>query len=146
MGGDDFDYDNEYDKGVEMPVDTSFGDFATNATAGKNSMGGEDFDVGAVNDIQAEKATEGGKWHPHTLKVLNMLRNNMGGAEGGSLSFKSLSDGCSRRTAAGVFFELLQLKTWDFINVDQNDAYGDILISPGVKFEEDVSAREGVAA
>ena len=31
------------------------------------------------------------------------------------LSYKKLSAGCSRRTASGVFFELLQLKTWDFI-------------------------------
>ena len=67
------------------------------------------------------------KWHKHTVKVLTMLKRNMtsGGeeeAEGeGSvskprqLSYDELSKGCTRRTAAGVFFELLQLKTWDFI-------------------------------
>lgn len=73
-----------------------------------------------------------------------MLKNNMTTAEDGSLSFNNLSVGCSRRTAAGVFFELLQLKTWDFINVDQNEAYGDIVITPGVKFEDEVG--EAVAA
>ena len=41
------------------------------------------------------------------------------------------------RTAAGVFFELLQLKTWDFIEVDQDEAYGTIAISAGLRFGED---------
>mmetsp|Transcript_22835 Transcript_22835/g.47365 ORF Transcript_22835/g.47365 Transcript_22835/m.47365 type:complete len:585 (-) Transcript_22835:91-1845(-) len=141
MGGDDF-YGN--DDMMEMPADVSFGSIA-DATAGKNSMGGEEFDLRAVNDIAGEKVgEEGGKWHPHTSKVLSMLKNNMTTAEDGSLSFNNLSVGCSRRTAAGVFFELLQLKTWDFINVDQNEAYGDIVITPGVKFEDEVG--EAVAA
>jgi cohesin complex subunit SCC1 len=39
-----------------------------------------------------------------------------------------------RRTAAGVFFELLQLKTWDYIEVGQDGAYGDIDVSKGRKF------------
>ena len=98
------------------------------------------FALGAVNDIQADANqslhvdSAGNKWHPHTTKVLNMLKNNMEGTK--SLSFTALSEGCSRRTAAGVFFELLQLKTWDYIDVNQTTAYGDIKVAPGVKFND----------
>ena len=38
----------------------------------------------------------------------------------------------SRRNTASVFFEMLQLKTWEIIDLDQDEAYnGDITISPG---------------
>jgi cohesin complex subunit SCC1 len=79
------------------------------------------------------------KWHKHTVKVYNMLKKSMGDEEGKApqLSFDNLSKGCSRRTAAGVFFELLQLKTWDFVELNQDESYGDIQISPGTKFSED---------
>jgi cohesin complex subunit SCC1 len=52
------------------------------------------------------------------------------------LQFDQLSKNTSRRTAASVFFELLQLKTWDYIELDQDEPYGDITISAGPKFEE----------
>lgn len=90
------------------------------------------------------------KWHKHTVTVLKMLQRNMGTANAESdnddeaegkekpqyLSYDKMSKKCSRRTAAGVFFELLQLKTWDFIELNQNESYGDIIISPGVRFSE----------
>jgi len=67
--------------------------------------------------------------------------NEEGGAEEKSkkltqLSYDKLSFGISRRTACGVFFELLQLKTWDFIELDQDESYSDIIITPGVRFNE----------
>jgi len=52
------------------------------------------------------------------------------------LSYNKLSSGCSRRTAAGVFFEMLQLKTWDFVELNQDKSYGDITITPGIRFDE----------
>jgi cohesin complex subunit SCC1 len=81
-----------------------------------------------------------GKWHKHTVKVYSMLKDNMAApGEGpdeageepkpGRMSYDKLSTGCSRRTAAGVFFELLQLKTWDYIDLDQDESYGDIKVS-----------------
>ena len=54
--------------------------------------------------------------------------------------------GAKRRTAAGVFFETLQLKTWNFIDVEQPEAFGDITVSKGPRFEEntdDVVTLEG---
>ena len=90
------------------------------------------FSLGAVNDLEEEisgesrqeqgdtLASSGSKWHKHTVKVLDMLKKNMttdedDGEKQNDLSYDKLSYGVSRRTACGVFFELLQLKTWDFI-------------------------------
>ncbi|KAL7570185.1 hypothetical protein ACA910_020020 [Epithemia clementina (nom. ined.)] len=90
-----------------------------------------------------EIVSSNSKWHKHTIKVYSLLKSRMAppGASAMAdkephLSYNILSDGCSRRTAVGVFFELLQLKTWDFIEVNQDEAYGDIIISPGAKFAE----------
>ncbi|GMH91521.1 hypothetical protein TrST_g5336 [Triparma strigata] len=140
MGGDDNFMMGEDDGMPEMPADVSFGS-NIDVNAGKTSIGGEEFALGAVNDLNVEDVkvdAAGNKWHPHTAKVLSMLKSNMSGSK--SLSFDALSVGCSRRTAAGVFFELLQLKTWDYIEVEQTEAYGDIAVAKGVKFDEEVAA------
>jgi len=71
-----------------------------------------------------------------------MLQRNMANGNEESedkpnqLSYNDLSTGCSRRTAAGVFFEMLQLKTWDFVELEQEESYGDITLTPGIKFHE----------
>jgi len=118
---------------------------------------GSIFSLGAVNDLQElqdqprqeqgdELISSKTKWHAHTVKVLKMLKRNLNTDEGNNedeevkpshLSFDKLSYGISKRTACGVFFELLQLKTWDFIELDQDESYSDIKISPGVRFSEE---------
>ncbi len=117
---------------------------------------GSPFELGLVNDFEedldsdprqaagTDAVSSDSKWHKHTVKVLSMLKNqvvNMKGTDsfgniGGELSYDQLSKGCSRHTAASVFFELLQLKTWDFIELDQKESYGDIKITPGIRFHE----------
>jgi len=125
--------------------------------------------LGAVNDALGEDILEGeddprqaagsdlvsssSKWHKHTVKVYSILRQNMAShaeeekdeeeqkKKASELSYFKLSHDCSRRTAAGVFFELLQLKTWDFIELDQDESYEDITITPGEKFGENPPAR-----
>lgn len=106
----------------------------------------------AVGDVSSSTT----KWHKHTVRVLQHLQQNMRdpdrNREGGNdddydneeyenlpdhLQFQQISKNVSsRRNAASVFFELLQLKTWDFIELDQSEAYGDITITPGVRFHE----------
>ena len=139
------------DDDVMMPAgDETFGDvsaeFENVATYGKSEMGGESFSLKAVNELEEVDTSimskqQGGatrdasaKWHPHTVKVLDMLRKNMEGED--TLNYNDLSKGCSRRTAAGVFFELLQLKSWNYIELQQGGAYGDIVIAKGAKFDE----------
>jgi cohesin complex subunit SCC1 len=120
----------------------------TSSPLGRVSVESGTFSLGHVNDLQSVIGTSlldgdddelprqmpgeeliasaTGKWHPHTLKVLALLQSNMGREEEKVLSYNKLSSGCSRRTAAGVFFELLQLKTWDFIELEQEEEYGDV--------------------
>jgi chromatin segregation and condensation protein Rec8/ScpA/Scc1 (kleisin family) len=45
------------------------------------------------------------------------------------VSFQDLSAGVSKRVAAGCFLEVLQLKTWGRIRVQQEAPFSDILIS-----------------
>jgi len=108
------------------------------------------FSLGAVNDLEreflqkedqslrqeqgSELALSSSKWHAHTVKVLEIIKRNLEDQD--SLSYQSLTKGCTRRTASGFFFELLQLKTWDFIDVNQEGSYGDVMITPGPRFDE----------
>ena len=64
-----------------------------------------------------------------------MLRANVG------VSFNELSVGCTRRTAAGVFYELMTLQSLDYIHLSQPDAYGDIYIRAGPNFKRDKDGR-----
>ena len=89
------------------------------------------------------------KWHKHTVKVFLVLKRAMSPDDPNlpnHLSYDKLSKGVTRRTAAGVFFELLQLKTWDFIELEQDESYGDIQIAPGVKFQEDPPTASATAS
>lgn len=124
-----------------------------------------DLDLGLVNELRLEEGDEDedddegrqalgevasstNKWHPHTVKVLKHLQSRMRDPDVDTgddadedlpdhLQFQEMTKKViSRRNAASVFFELLQLKTWDFIDVDQEDEYGDIKIAPGVRFGE----------
>ncbi len=119
-------------------VDDSFGSFK-DATVGKQSMGGAEFGAAVQEDLGDEIRA---KAHDNTIKVLNMLKTNMDDIERGPkvLSFDGLSEGCSRRVASGVFYELLTLMTKDFVGLEQVEAYGDIKITPGVKFREEIEA------
>ncbi len=80
-------------------------------------VGDEDEDREALGDAVSSAS----KWHKHTIKVLAMLKRTLATGEEEDdepkphqVGYDKLSQGCSRRTAAGVFFELLQLKvrTW----------------------------------
>jgi hypothetical protein len=52
-------------------------------------------------------------------------QDETGEESNGQMSYdKKLSTGCSRHTAAGVFFELLQLKTWDYTTSLRRELWG----------------------
>jgi hypothetical protein len=79
-----------------------------------------------------------GKMHPHTKKVLKVLRRKL--EDRAFVTFAEVSKKVSRRTAASSFFEILQLRTWDILHAEQSEAYGDIRISPGPRFEVSAEA------
>ena len=72
------------------------------------------------------------KWHKHTTKVYNLLKKHLDEndpTKNSVVTFDGMTRGnVSRRTAAGVFFELLQLKTWDFIELEQDEPYSNIKV------------------
>jgi hypothetical protein len=55
-------------------------------------------------------------------------------------SFNKHSAGFSSRKAAGFFFEVLQLKTWDVVELHQEKSYGDISITPGLHFDDTIDS------
>lgn len=88
-------------------------------------------------ELMAMSASGHHKWHPHTAKVLGFLRQSM--QEEPSTSYGHMTRNTkSRRTAAACFFEILQLKTLNFIDVNQSLPYGDIQVTPSERFHEHV--------
>jgi len=107
---------------------------------------GLDENFGDADDDEERQTTEDttATWHKNTIRVFQVLKNKMAPKDDDSntsivehVSYNDLSQGVTRRTAAGVFFELLALKTLNFVELNQDEAFGDIDISPGVKFMED---------
>lgn len=104
------------------------------------------------NNRQAlgEMASSSTKWHKHTVRVYKHLQKSLRGnvvSRDNSASPPQLPDSVSfdqltkrvvsRRNASSIFFEMLQLKTWDFIELQQDESYGKIAISAGVRFGEE---------
>ena len=60
--------------------------------------------------------------------------NDEAADEEGQLDFlEMLGDNSSRKTAASTFFELLVLKCTGVINVDQQEAFGSIMVTKTVR-------------
>ncbi|GAX21019.1 cohesin complex subunit SCC1 [Fistulifera solaris] len=107
---------------------------------------GEDDDDDPRQATGDELVSSSSKWHKHTITVYNFLKRKMADPNSEEeenedkpsvLVFDDLSKNCSRRNAAAVFFELLQLKTWDYVELGQEESYGTIKIAPGAKFSEE---------
>ena len=126
----------------------------TGTGGGRNSLDSE-FSLGAVNSNTGAGSTE---WHPHTTKVLSVIHeafekqqdtskvhDDDGNEDDNentypSLSYMRLTKGTSRHTAIGVFFELLQLKSLDYIEVQHTAGpYSDVKIQKGPKFDAKLS-------
>lgn len=125
------------------------------------------FSLGLVNELDGdliddeddprqgtgdELISSNSKWHKHTVKVFSLLKRTLASGDDEvcekpeQVSYHSLAHGCDRHSAAGLFLELLQLKTWDFVELDQDKSFGAIKISPGVKFSEDPPINSKAAA
>lgn len=138
-GGDMFDYDRE----GEFAPDVDMGDEPQAFRAVVNDYSHEDAGSGGALLGWKGKPTaetgddEGGDnrladWSARTAMVFDVLQDQL--KEEDSVSFKAISKGISRRTAAACFLEILQLKTWGFVDVAQESPFADIDISPTTKF------------
>ena len=119
--------------------------------------------VGAVSQVDADESqTQGRKgkreqkqtsvdhtrsgWSKRTEKMLHVLSRQfeqveaaadgqVDKEEGPQLEFlEMLGSDASRKTAATTFFELLVLKSTNFINVSQPDPYGEIVLTKTAEF------------
>ncbi|PWN38773.1 hypothetical protein IE81DRAFT_369597 [Ceraceosorus guamensis] len=85
-------------------------------------------------DAEKQAAVQSGLTN-NTIRALRVMRSELGErreaeAKGKEISFDSVSQGASRRAAAGFFFELLVLATKDAVALDQPEPYGDISVAP----------------
>eukprot|EP00470_Lotharella_oceanica_P002969 CAMPEP_0170169588 /NCGR_PEP_ID=MMETSP0040_2-20121228/2481_1 /TAXON_ID=641309 /ORGANISM="Lotharella oceanica, Strain CCMP622" /LENGTH=409 /DNA_ID=CAMNT_0010408395 /DNA_START=278 /DNA_END=1507 /DNA_ORIENTATION=- len=71
-------------------------------------------------------------------KMYHFVRKQMGRSK--QTTFKKLIGRASRKAAAGVFHELLVLKTHGIVDVSQEEPYGTILMNKTERFEEGLSA------
>lgn len=98
------------------------------------------FSLGATNGLDENEVddnmTSTSKWHKNTVKVLNIVKNSLDRQDAVTLQGDLFHHKVSRRTAAGAFFEILQLKTLNFIELHQDESYGEIVISEGPRFNE----------
>mmetsp|Transcript_85500 Transcript_85500/g.207226 ORF Transcript_85500/g.207226 Transcript_85500/m.207226 type:complete len:473 (-) Transcript_85500:24-1442(-) len=86
----------------------------------------------------ADSSGPSGKWNTRTKRVLETLNASLESRE--SISYRDLAGKSSRHTVAGCFFELLVLKSWDVVDVEQDEAYDEIHISKnGDKFADAVA-------
>lgn len=129
-----------------------------------------DIELAPVNDLQGNidesidenYSTAQHKWHPHTVKVMNVLRQSLGDkvsllvaryktisiqshaclvVSQESVTYNQLTKKTqNRRTAAALFFEILQLKTLNYVDLDQSKPYGDIKIVKADRFSETIPA------
>ena len=53
----------------------------------------------------------------------------------GTLSYNKMTQKKSRRTAAACLFELLVLKTKDYVHIDQDAPFGDVTITAAAQME-----------
>lgn len=68
----------------------------------------------------------------NTLKVISLFKQNFRDQD--ELSVKNMLKGRSKKVASQYFFECLVLKSKDIIQVEQNEPFGDILITKTEKF------------
>jgi hypothetical protein len=159
----DFDVPQMDDEEEDEPADAPVVDSDEEEELVKAEDDVDDLNLGLVNDMAMDSDDEDedrqtlgdvpeatAKWHKHTVRVYKHLKKCMrdpsasveNDEEDHDLPpqvqfFDIIKNVKTRHNAATVFFEILQLKTWDFIEVDQNDPFGDITISPSVRFGED---------
>lgn len=75
-------------------------------------------------------------WSMHTQRMHTYLSKNFDESKADELSFAAMADGNVRKVVAATFFELLVLKSKSYIDVHQNEPYGDILVAKGKNFEK----------
>jgi len=104
--------------------------------ADRNRRSSVSFASDMVEGADAAAGSSMSTWNVRTAKVFEILKDqfndqyeeNADEIEG--VTFQNIAQGVSRRTAATSFLEILQLKTWGHIEMNQDEPFGTINITP----------------
>lgn len=108
-------------------VDTTFAtDFGDDPSASRG-----DPREAEEEQFQTAEEFEAGHMTRRTVKMIEMLRE--GFEEEETLSYNELTRGKSRSTAAACLYELLILKTKDFVQIEQMAPFADITVTPAAE-------------
>ena len=92
------------------------------------------------NEIEKKKqAKQSASWTMRSAKIHEYLKKKMRDEK--EMSYKEFVQGKKRKPVVGCFFELLVLKTQGVIDLEQNEAYDDIIIKQTETFLEDVETQ-----
>jgi cohesin complex subunit SCC1 len=110
--------------------DVSGLDQTINSVNGSSTVASSAFDFAGDGEDRLVTAGEFEDEHvtKRTKKMMTSLRAGFGEAD--EIRFSEMAGGKNRRVAAACLFELLVLKTKDFIQVHQPEPYADIVITP----------------
>ncbi|EFA86705.1 hypothetical protein PPL_00508 [Heterostelium album PN500] len=128
-----FNYD-DYQGGGDYPQD----DDLANAGLSPIPHQQQEADDSLYKTPQSTKKTPGpGTWTPRTATMHNVLNSYFSTSKSTTIQFNSLvSDKQTRVAVAGTFYELLVLKTKGLVQVQQDESYGDILITKTEQFHQ----------
>ncbi|KAJ3056385.1 sister chromatid cohesion protein 1 [Rhizophlyctis rosea] len=92
----------------------------------------EDREEGVVFEDDTQDQPDDSGFSKSTVRTVKTLQSKFDAQEGEEkeLSFDKLTSKAKRTDAVKLFFELLVLKTRDMVHVEQEEAYGDIKITP----------------
>ncbi|CAI8612159.1 unnamed protein product [Vicia faba] len=102
-----------------------------------------DEDLDLINEEISSSETENSKmsgWSERTRKVASYLHKNFQHLEkhkeADSVNLSQVSQGRTRKESARLFYEVLVLRTTNYVDVQQKDAYGDIAVRKLPKFDK----------
>ena len=100
---------------------------ANRRNALEDSEDDEDDDAASQEGEAGKGGADSTKLLPRTKAMQTLLRRELKDKE--EICFQDLAEGESRHGVAGCFFELLVLKTKGLIELNQDEAYGSIVVT-----------------
>jgi hypothetical protein len=97
-----------------------------------------------IEDDDGPPANAFSAWSDRTKKMCMLLSDRLNRTDS-EMHFHSLVEGKPRSTAAVIFLETLILKSFDFIDLDQQQPYGEIGIKRASRFRDGASMADMLA-
>jgi cohesin complex subunit SCC1 len=117
-GFDDDDYDNNNNDNMDTP------------RKGFSLDGDDNYDKA---DESGDKAMD---WSVGSKRMLDHLSAQFDKTDSNELSLEEQVRGKTRADAAKMFYQVLVLRTHGYLDVEQDEAYGDVKMKPGLLLEE----------